>query len=148
MNPHFLKMTFGTPSKNDQIQNLPVKEAEFAARQVLSSNATLESWRGAIPREVLDKLEKMDDSIQSVFRDYRRCVFSESGTELCADFLLKEPSLNGAFQIGADLFDESIQHQLLAKPGSPIIFEINEDGRIVGEYPSIYHYLLLAERSG
>lgn len=132
--------------ENDRIGNLPIEEAEPAARQILSSNATLESWRGAIPPEIADKLAMMDDSIQSVFRDYRRCRFSETGTELCADFLLKESSHDGALQIGADLFDESIQHKLLARPGSPVVIEINEDAQVVEEYPSIYHYLVIVER--
>lgn len=138
-------------AESDRVRNLPVEEAEVQARQVMNSNAILEPWGGPIPREILDKLERIDVSIQSIFRNYRRCRFAQTGTEgteLKADFLLAKPSHDGALQVGADLMDESIQHKFLATPGSPVIVEINEDGRVIGEYPSIYHFLLLTEAKG
>lgn len=69
-------------------------------------------------------------------------LFSETGTEFNAEYLLARAAIEGAYHIG---LDKSIHHKLIAKPSSPIIFELNEDDRIIEEYPSIYHYFLLAE---
>ena len=132
-------------AENAEILQMSIPEAKAPGMQVVKESATVESWTGPVPARVNVVLQKLDASVQDFFRTYRRCVFPE--TEFDADFLCCKPSsaLEGTYQIGRDKCAKSIRHTLVVRPGSPVVLELNPDDRIIGEYPSIYHYFLLAE---
>lgn len=128
-----------------EIRQMSVEKAWPLAKQVLEEKACLESWGGPLPANVNLVLEKLDGSVQSLFRAHRRCSFPQTNTRFDAEFLLDRlgPAMEDAYLIGSDISNE---HKLITKPGSPVIFELNEDDRVIEEYPSIHHYILLAER--
>ena len=128
-----------------EIRQMGIEKARCLGKQILEEKATFESWNGPVPANVNLILEKLDHSLQSLFRAHRAWFFSETGTEFDAELLVVRTAsaIEGMYQVG---LDKSLQHKLTAKPGSPVVFELNEDDRVIEEYPSIYHYFLLAER--
>lgn len=126
-----------------KIRQMSVEEAELLGRRILNERANLEPWSVPVPENISQVLEKLDGSLQSLFAANRKWYFPQTGTEFNADYILGTRSVQGARIIA---LDKSINHKLLAKERSPVILELNEDDRPVEEYPSIFHYFLLAEK--
>lgn len=129
-----------------EIRQLSAERAELLGREIIGDKASVELWNGPIAADLSLILQKLDSTVQSFFHDYRRCFFPETGTEFNAEFLLLRTAtiIEDAYQIA---LDKSTKQKLVSKTGSAVVFELNENDRILEEYPSIYHYILLAEKN-
>ncbi|PTX97360.1 hypothetical protein DB346_20365 [Verrucomicrobia bacterium LW23] len=125
--------------QQNAIRRLTHEKAEAQAMNGLAEIAELFPYTGKPSSKLEEKLELLDPRLRNFLQCYERVQFKETGTELSAQLLQQEKVVGDMMIVMRDW-----DHVFGVKKHDPVIYEI-AGGKVIGDYPSIFHYILIGE---
>ena len=123
------------------VASMDFKDAKRRAYRFIEKNGDTEPWDRPMDEQAESTLHQFDQAVQAFLRKWKRVRFLQTGTEISATLLCLDAQRKDIWIIGQNVSDEYL---LGIVPGKPKLYELN-NGYIREEYPSIFHYILLAE---
>lgn len=121
---------------------LDYETAKLRAESILA-NATTERWQQPVPIAIEAKLVDLWPDLRDLLLRYKKITLRENFVDISSEFLVNPTATeDGYVQIGVD--SEESESELFVRDRDPKVYD-RTHGRIVDEFSSIYHYIVLIE---
>lgn len=130
-------------SDMERINSLSVEEAEGALRGY-QSQMHVEPWISDPAPAFKELLSKLDPATRAFLAMQKKITFAANFASYSIEHSLLHRPRGDMWVIGDDGMDSPLRFVCI-RTNSPVVYEVFRDGKIIDEYPSIFHYILTCD---
>lgn len=126
-----------------RINSLSVGEAEGALRGY-QSQMYMEPWISDPAPALQELLSELDPATRAFLAMQKKITFAANFASYSIEHSLLHRPRGDMWAIGDDGMDSPLRFVCI-RTNSPVVYEVFRDGKIIEEYPSLFHYMLTCD---